>query len=1316
MSDTRPRPRRGWFKRTVVIIVAGVLVAAGLLVGGVRLLDHFAPQYRNALVERIGARIDADIHVDSLSLGWGWHGPILYLSDVRIVHHGRQQPALTADKLGFEFSLSSLLSGQRLPDGLIVSHPAARLVSDDGQLHLADWPQGDNTFLTPARLAALRRTLARISVRDARIAVDAPGLPGGHGTWNHIDLSLANSDGNELLAQIAADGPDWLGRVSAHASLKGALDAPTGGRFSAHLTGLDPLAVARTGRSDPARLAGGKADLSLDGRLDGARLVDTRLTLASAAVQRADANQAAPLIPAFRAVFDLDSDPGFRHITARLGQIGGALQTPPDMAARATFDTETHALTADARHLPSALVLRLARWRVPQLADTDIQGTLPKAELNWHPDTAPTLDVSFADLRVDDPALAFGPLDGRYRQSGGRHSLVFEDAGGTLSAKRYLNGQLAISGLSGGLDWQRRDDGTLAVHLDKLTLASREARVSANGTLALPGGDRAPVADIQATASAPNIARLLDRLPQAEDLPNPRLRDWLPKAITAGTLDKAEVTVRGPLDRFPFANARAGQGFHATLRGHDLDVDYKPGWPALKNARGTLQIDGATMDMSVPRATMIGVTIDKAHIHVPDVREPILSLTGSVAHAPADRLLAFLGASPLKDKFGTLVDAVKLSGPADLSVNLKLPLKSSLGDPAVHGTVTALGDTLTEAHLPGPLTAIRGPIRFSGDGLSAQAVSARLLGVPLTADLSPGTDNRQRIVAHARPTLPADQAALAHYVPAKWLVYGQGPIPLTVSFSLGGQGAISPITIDSDLQPTDVRLPAPLAKPAGQSAPLHVVVDPEKRAITADYDRNTHMTMALGDDGAPRRIAVQLGERGLTPPSTDGLWIGGHADQVDGIGWFNVVRHVLYGSSAEVAASNEGKASSPNADDDNGPGLSALSFLGGDLTIDRLNLDNRYVAQPHVRAQPMQSASGWRVDFEGPNSQGQITWTAEDGAPMRLAGNLKRIAIQTEDTPDDTASKTSGDTSSLIWPGLSPMNLPALAVYVQNFEVDGTNFGQTHVDAHLSDNGWHLDRFELADGALTGRMSADWQRDRGLTSAAAKAHLKGHGLSRLLRTFGYPSAVRAKNARVDADLSIEPNAAGLDLLHLNGNMHLALDDGSFPTVEPGAGRLLGLFNLYVLPRRLLDLNFRDVVDKGLAFDKVRADFLIRNGQAYSENATIKTPSSNIDIAGRIGLATRDYDERVRIQPKLGSGVTLASTVLGGPIVGAAVFAVQELLKKPIEHFSTISYRLKGNWDDPKIVDPQAETGPGEPNAGAKPDQADDSTSDKPDGS
>ncbi|WP_440851259.1 YhdP family phospholipid transporter [Salinisphaera sp. SWV1] len=1283
----RPKRRRGWIKRSLIILLASTVVLAGLLVGGVRLLDHFAPQYRQALAERIGQRIHADISVSGLEIGWGWHGPILYLDDPRITRPGAEQPALTADRLGLEFSLADLIGGSRLPDGLIVDAPHAALVRTGTGLALAHWGPSGGAGIDWSKLAAVRRQIAHVRIRGGRLTIVSDRLPGGRMQWSNVRIALDDDADHRLKATASADGPAWWPSINASATLTGPLQHPDHAGFSLHSDNIRPLALARAGRTNiVSHLRGGRLSFDVDGHWRNNRLTDTRITLASEALARAGDDR--PLVPAFNAVFQATSDPEAHRIDLKLAQLTGGPKQSGDLDANARFDTRSHAVRVTARHLPEALALRMARLAEPRLRDAAIDGSIDTLALHWQPGQPLAAQVGFHGLTVDDPKIAFGPIAGRYRQQGGQHTLTFEGASGTLSAARYIKGDVDITGLGGRLQWQPSDRGGWSIDLDKLRLASRQAHVVTSGHVRLPK-QGAPVADITADLVAPHIARLLAHIPQGKNLPNPRLRDWLPKAILAGSLDHGHVAVKGPMDRFPFAQGKNGNGFHMTLVGHGATVRYKPEWPKVTDAGGKLSLDGDQLTLDLSSAKMLGMSIDAARAHVGNVREPVMQLTGKASGAPAAKLMSFISASPLHRKFGKLVQAIEVSGPADVGVKLRIPLKPGLGHIKVDGTIDARGDALRQRTLPGPITGIHGRLAFSGHGVKASGLTGQMMGVPISADIASGTDGGERITARARPSLPADRKALAHYLPEAWLIYGKGQTPMTVAFTVQHDGRISPIRVNSDLTGMAIRLPAPLTKPAATAAPLAVTIDPRNGHIDAHYDHRLRLAVDLNAHGRPERIQALIGHTDIKPPDTNGLWIGGHAARVDGLGWFYVVRHVLYGAPADIPGAPAARAAAHHPKPKTAPPASPLAFLGGDLTIGRLSFGDRYIARPHVRAQPMTDTTGWRVDFEGGDSQGQITWVSPSGQAARIAGNLKRVALHTQKARPHSSGNAGNSDSPVLWPGLAPTDLPAMKLFVQNFVVDGTSFGQAHVDATGTADGWRLDRFQLANGALTGQANAHWQQDSGVSQASAHADFDGHGLSRLLRTFGYVSPIRAKRARIKSDLAIKPNPNGLDLRYLEGNVHLALDHGTLLTVDPGPGRLLGLLNLYVLPRRLR-LDFRDVVDKGMAFDKVRADFDIHRGQAYSQNARILTPSVKIGITGRIGLATRDYNEYVTITPKVGSGVAIASAVLGGPIVGAAVFAVQQLLKKPIQHFSSVGYHLKGSWEDPQIVNPRAD--------------------------
>lgn len=1262
-------------KRTLIVTLASVVILAGLLVGGVRLIDQLMPGYREALGERIGRRIDAEVQIDAIALHWQWRGPILKLNDVRITRHGFDRPAIQVDTLGLHFSFADLVNGRRLPDALALDQPTfAVRRGDDGRPQIAHWAHPDDPPLDWASVNDALGMLRSIDVQDADITLLDGALPEGRAHIADLDVGLAR-DETGYAWQFNADGPDWFEHANGDGHFSGALPQIDSADFELSTAGVKPLTVAHAaGLLDDdlaRRLAGGDLAAEVRGHWRDRTLRDARMTLDAAAVD--DHRDDSTLLPALSATLKAARIPaaeqppsGGDDFSFVVADLRGDIPGLDRFSLSGAVDQDEPRLRIDARHLPVPLAVRLAQLRFDRLKDTEIHARVDDFTFEVGAGTPARTRLDFDALTIDDPALSIGPLAGSYRQSEGIHRLQLDNADGALTARRWLRGRLALDDLDGALRWQRAGN---AWQLDarELTLASQGARITASGRVTLPL-DGAPQVDIDANASAPDAPRLLAHIPQAEDLPNERLRNWLPKAITAGTLDSAHLQIAGSMDRFPFAKPRDGERFHLEMAGHGVDVAYKPDWPSLDNVRGTLTLDGDDLRVDVARAQMLGVTLGPATGRVANVREPVLHIDGEARDGRAEKMLAFLTQSPLRDRFAKVVDALDMRGPADLALDLRIPLKPGLGDLEVAGDVRARGASLRQNALPGPITDITGHVHFDEKGLQASGLKGDLLGVALTTDLIPAPDKRQRIVSRAELELPRDRAALAGYLPDSWLDYATGTTDMRVEFEVARNGKISPISIRSDLAGMALELPAPLAKAPAATAPLAIRVAGDASRIDIDYDQRVKVDVRRRD-GTVRRVQALFNDANAPAPDRDGIWIGGRMQTADGLGWFDVV-------SSQIAAASRRSNNSTGQ---------ALEFIGGNLRIGRLNLNNRYFRNTLLRAQTMSAQPGWRIDFEGPDTQGQVTWTQPDGGRIRIAGNLARIAMHTR---SQTADAPPDDPDPVIWPGTDPAALPRLDLFIKNVLVDETDFGQAEVQASARPDGWQLDRAELSNGALEGWATARWTQANGMTRASAQTHLFGGGLSGLLRSLGYAATARADNAKILAELDIAPNTRGLDLRSLDGSVDLALDDGTFTAVEPGAGRVLGLFNLYVLPRRLR-MDFRDVVDEGLAFDTVRANFRIENGNAYSDNVRIETPSSEVDMTGRIGLAARDYDQRVTITPKVSGGVTIASTVLGGPLVGAAVFVVQELLKKPIKKFSSIAYTLKGSWDDPRIEQPSA---------------------------
>ena len=80
--------------------------------------------------------------------------------------------------------------------------------------------------------------------------------------------------------------------------------------------------------------------------------------------------------------------------------------------------------------------------------------------------------------------------------------------------------------------------------------------------------------------------------------------------------------------------------------------------------------------------------------------------------------------------------------------------------------------------------------------------------------------------------------------------------------------------------------------------------------------------------------------------------------------------------------------------------------------------------------------------------------------------------------------------------------------------------------------------------------------------------------------------------------------------------------------------LPGLLSISALPRRLA-LDFRDVFNRGLVFDDINADFVIVDGNAYTDNLKLTGPVAEIGLIGRTGLRDRDYRQQAIVTAEPG---------------------------------------------------------------------------------
>jgi uncharacterized protein YhdP len=202
-------------------------------------------------------------------------------------------------------------------------------------------------------------------------------------------------------------------------------------------------------------------------------------------------------------------------------------------------------------------------------------------------------------------------------------------------------------------------------------------------------------------------------------------------------------------------------------------------------------------------------------------------------------------------------------------------------------------------------------------------------------------------------------------------------------------------------------------------------------------------------------------------------------------------------------------------------------------------------------------------------------------------------------------------------------------------------------------------------------------------------------VGQMLTKLGVQPFVEAETAEITASVFWPGPPSGAWLDHINGDLALRAEKGSLVDVEPGgAGRFAGMLSIAALPRRLA-LDFRDVFNRGLVFDDITADFVIVDGNAFTDNLKLTGPVAEVGIIGRTGLRDRDYHQQAVVTAEPSKVLPTVGALLGGPQVAAALLIFTRIFKKPLLGIGRVSYCVTGSWSEPKVerlTDEQLEEG------------------------
>ena len=1250
----RWRRLRRWL---MTAIACGLIGAAGLIAFG-RLLVPWIVNSPEVVATWLTERIGREVQLDSVSAHWDGPGPVLELGGLRVFGEAGDAAAITLGRARVQVDVYAWLWPGRhlIRDFLLVDAHVELIREHDGAISLGGFGA------SPARSDGLSRWLA---------SVGHVGLTGGgvslvdraSGTTldlDHVELRLRQA-GNALSLALVRKSLDGTGQLRIVLENQGALQWPP-------LNAEFYLEADQFPVSDLARLAAA-FDISLEGGvIDGRQWASWRqaalestqgdwrsagLVLTAPSFEWLDAGHIAPNLhlPEGRLVIGGQREPRGLNLDLRFGDGPEAPSMNAEVSARLTPDG---AWQVRASRLPVELAsaaIQLSR-AVPAQLRSLIYSARPAGELaelqgDWSPaDWQVHANLNNFGTRSAAPKhLNLESLNGVFHADAEGMVLQLNRAPLTFSVPGVFRGPIELTQVQ-ALAGVAQRNGVWVIEVPDAHLEgdgySADLRVQVDldpdvGPI-LQASAHVPGAQIEAAKAFWTI----NRMP-------PTTVAWLDRALGVGRVTQGNVVFRGPLRLWPFPGNEGRLEARFSVAGADLD--YHPDWSSAQGISADLAFINSSLMVYSATGELLGNRVVSGTGGIASLKDPILRLN-LAGKGEAANWLRFLKSTPVQRSHGNVLFGMSMTGPADVAAQFSIPLRQDLGPGSLEGQVELHGVSFLDTKWDLDYADIRGHADYSFTGFKADKLHLTLGKEAAQLSLAVGSycaDPLQQLEAEmhgelSAPALFASHEQLTSLLKqfsgrASWLA--QLNIPRELADKAIGR---SVLRYQSDLRGIRIALPAPFGKPADARLPIDLKVElpPAENiapSLRLDIGEQARLFAEIGTRDRDFHGQLQLGAEQPQDLPSRGLRVTGQSTDIDLTGW---LAWIFAGPSGLLADS-------------------ILSDL--DLTVgtqqDHLQLDR--------------SDGPWQLRLQGPTAEGTIRFESGQGRPAAIVAQFDHLYLPEPGT----------GAADLV---LTPAMVPTLHFRIRDLRIGDAQLGEARLEAFASADGLRVDLLEARSPDLEVHASGDWRATSDGAESRFNIRMVSEDLGRMMTGLGFAGVIAGGQtlAQIDARWRGAPLAFALE--RLTGTIDVSVGQGRFLDVDPGAGRIFGLLSLRELPRRLT-LDFRDMFQSGMSFDRIEGRFQLADGNAWTENLTVRGPAADILIIGRTGLASRDYDQQVMVAPRMSGVLPVLGGLAAGPVGAAAGFLAQGMvpLDGDIEKSSRVHYSVAGSWEKPVVA-------------------------------
>ena len=845
--------------------------------------------------------------------------------------------------------------------------------------------------------------------------------------------------------------------------------------------------------------------------------------------------------------------------------------------------------------------------------------------------------------------------------------------------------KIKLDRANGQVSWSKKK-GNWVVNAQQLSLRNPEIDTTLNINYVISDPKKPDFMALDMDFAQANMATAYRYLPLGM---GKEARLYLSKAFSAGTIQKGKLHIKGDPNGVPFSNSKDGE---FTLNLPIVGATYSPVpllpsnqgvWSAFSNVNGVLAMQNSNLIVDVSKANYKDVALSKFHAEIPNVsaKQLVLSVNGN-AEGSAPQMLEYLFASPFGKKQAKLEKNLRVSGPINLDLGLKIPLSGN-DDTNVDVNLTLPGNSAQWAKLP-PLENLKGKIRITEINPEFEDVTANFLGGSLKISSALSTPGKQNfniagdisanfIKSYLVNTLKTESTALLE------AMSGSAKYEGILSFNKTG----SETNLQFDLRDWASAAPIPAKKLMG--APMAGQVTLKTTSNNQSGDNRLSWTGKLGDLftiqgdlNGKDELRYALGVGAPANLSQPGFQLNLASNELNLDTWLDFFRKQK--QKNDVAGVDETSANN----------ISITAQVKKLTLFDRVWQDTNFSA--------INKDSAWRMRINSPLIVGQAQYQApnKNHTSGLISGHFSRLKIPDDASPasdnNSPVTETAKPTqkSNAAKNKLSPNAIPSLDITIDDFNWSKAHLGKAKLKTKTSNNLLTFESIQFNNPQGSSTTSGQWigamPNQQEHSNINIDLDVKDAGA--IIANWSSQKSVEGGQGKLTANAEWDGSPFAPKYETLSGKVNINLEKGRLLEVNTSGAQILDVLSLQSLFRfATLDLqgSLGNIVSKGTPFNTINANFDVSSGIAQTKQFTMGLDQARVAMTGQINIPKQTQDLRVTIFPTIDATAGSLAAFAINPIVGLGALVGQYLITNQINRNLQSDYLVQGSWEKPEVI-------------------------------